>query len=184
MEYQPIQTNEMPFHQKLKNLLWGIVNSTLFRFTPPYFVIFRKLRVYILKLFGASLEWNVSVHPKSKIEYPWNLTMKSMSSIGENSWIYAMAPITIGENTCIGKDTYLLTGTHNIQSNRFELITKPITIGNGCWIATRTTVLPGCNIGDFVVVAANSTVTKDVKTCDVVGGNPAKFIKKRDIKNA
>lgn len=138
----------------------------------------------MLKAFGAKIDWTASVHPKAKIEYPWNLTMGPLSSLGKNSWIYAMAPITIGEKTCIGKETYLITGSHNISSNNFELITKPIYIGNCCWLTTGVTVLQGCSIGDYSVIAVNSTVTKDVEPWTVVGGNPAKFIKKRIIKDA
>lgn len=138
----------------------------------------------MLKCFGANLEWNVSIHPTAKIDYPWNLSMDSLSSLGEKTWTYALAQISIGKKTCIGKDAYLITGSHNITSNNFELITKPITIGNGCWLTTGVTVLPGCKIGDFAVVSANSTVTKDIQPYSVVGGNPAKFIKKRIIKDA
>lgn len=138
----------------------------------------------MLKLFGAKIDWTTSVHPKAKIEYPWNLTMGPLSSLGEKSWVYAMAPITIGEKTCIGKDAYLITGSHDISSNGFELVTKPIVIGNCCWLTTGVTVLPGVSIGDYSVIAANSTVTNDVMEGSVVGGNPAKFIKKRIIKDA
>lgn len=102
-----------------------------------------------MRAFGAKIDWTASVHPKAKIEYPWNLTMGSLSSLGEKSWVYAMAPITIGEKTCIGKEAYLITGSHNISSNGFELITKPITIGNCCWLTTGVTVLQGITIGDY-----------------------------------
>lgn len=93
-----------------------------------------------------------------------------------------MAPISIGELTCIGKDVYLLTGSHDIDTHTFDLVTKPITIGNGCWIATAATVLQGTSIDDYSVVAANSVVCKNIESHSVVGGNPAKFIKKRIIK--
>lgn len=182
--FTPTQTNQMPISHKIKNIIWLSINNTLYRFTPPHLNLFRKYRVLLLRLFGAQIDWNVSLHPKAKIEYPWNLTMRNQSSIGENCWVYAMAPISIGEKTCVGKDVYLLTGTHNISSNNFELITKPITIGDGCWITTGVTLLPGVKLGDFCVVAANSTVAKDVEAWSVVGGNPAKFIKKRVIKDA
>lgn len=148
------------------------------------FAIFRKSRVCLLKIFGAKVDWSASIHPKAKIEYPWNLSMGPLSSLGEKSWIYAMSPIRIGEKTCVGKDVYLITGSHNISSNGFELITKPIIIGNCCWLTTGVTILPGIEIGDYSVVAVNSTVTKSTQPYDVVGGNPAKFIKKRVIKDA
>ena len=182
--YSPIQTNGMPRNQKIKNLIWLLVNNSIFRFTPPYLTFFRKWRVLLLKLFGANVDWNSSIHPSAKIEYPWNLKIGPLSSLGEKSWIYAMAPITIGEKTCIGKEAYLITGSHNISSNNFELITRPINIGDCCWLTTGVTILPGVEIGNYSVIAANSTVTKSVDSWSVMGGNPAKFIKKREIKNA
>lgn len=92
-----------------------------------------------------------------------------------------MAPIHIGEFSCIGKDVYLLTGSHDIEKSTFDLITRPIPIGDGCWIATASTILPGIHIGTYSVVAAGSVVCKSVESNSVVGGNPAKFIKKRII---
>lgn len=182
MVYNPIQTNAMPFKDKLKNIVWQTINKTLFRFTPPYLKIFRIYRVFLVKLFGAKVEWNVSLHPKATIDYPWNLIMGNRASIGDNCWVYAMAPISIGEFSCIGKDVYLLTGSHDIEKATFDLVTKPITIGNGCWIATASIILPGVSLGNFCVAAANSVVSKDFDSFSVVGGNPAKFIKKRIIK--
>lgn len=182
MNYNPIQTNALPMKSKLKNAFWKLINKTVFRFTPPHFDIFRKYRVMLLRLFGGQIDWDVSIHPSANIEYPWNLKMESKSSLGENCWAYAMAPIHIGKFTCIGKDVYLLTGSHDIEKETFDLITKPINIGDGCWIATAATILPNVTIGNFCVVAASSVVTKSIEANSIVGGNPAKFIKKRVIK--
>lgn len=182
MEYKPVQTNSMPLKDKVKNMAWRLVNKTFFRFTPPYLTIFRKYRAFLLRLFGAQIDWDVSLHPTARIDYPWNLAMKHCASLGEKCWVYAMAPISIGELTCIGKDVYLLTGSHDIEKSTFDLVTKPIAIGDGCWIATAATVLPGVSIGNYSVVAANSVVCKSIESHSVVGGNPAKFIKKRIIK--
>jgi len=52
-------------------------------------------------------------------------------------------------------------------------------IGNDVWIGHNTTIMPGVHIGDGAVIATNSTVTKDVESYSVVGGNPAKLIRKR-----
>lgn len=107
--------------------------------------------------------------------------MGTKSSLGERCWVYAMEEINIGKFSYIGKDVYLLTGSHDITRSTFDLITKPITIGEGCWIATASTVLLDISIGDYNVVAAGSVVVKNVEEHSVVGGNPAKFIKKRII---
>ena len=59
-----------------------------------------------------------------------------------------------------------------------------ITIGDGVWLGARAIILPGVTIGEGAVVAAGAVVTKDVEPWAVVGGNPAKFIKKRELKEA
>lgn len=52
-------------------------------------------------------------------------------------------------------------------------------IGNDVWIGYNATIMPGVHIGDGAIIASNSTVTKDVEPFAVVGGNPAREIKKR-----
>lgn len=173
----------MPTRDKLKNMIWRVVNISIFRITPPpHLTLFRRFRALLVRLFGGNVSWQASLHPTANIDYPWHLTMAAKASLGEKSWVYAMAPISIGEYSCIGKDVYLLTGSHDIEKSTFDLIMRPISIGKGCWIATASTILPGITIGDYSVVAANSVVVKNVEPSTVVGGNPAKFIKKRIIR--
>ena len=102
-----------------------------------------------------------------------------MSSIGSGAWVYALYKIAIGKNVCVGEDVRLITGSHDVSSPNFDLVTKPITINDNVWVATGAIVLPGVTIGEGAVVAAGAVVTKDVAPWTVVGGNPAKFIKKR-----
>ncbi len=52
-------------------------------------------------------------------------------------------------------------------------------IGNDVWIGYNATIMPGINIGDGAIIASNATVTKDVPPYTIVGGNPAKQIRKR-----
>ena len=126
---------------------------------------------------------HASIHPSVKIDFPWRLKMGKDSSLGKKVWAYCLNDITIGDYSCIGQEVYLLTGSHDISSSTFGLVTKPIEIGNGVWIATASTVLPGVKLSDMTVVGAGSVVVKSTDENDVVGGNPAKFIKKREIKS-
>ena len=182
MKYNPAQTNTMPKIEKVKNIFWHYVNITVFKYTPSHFFIFRLWRVFLVRLFGGQIDWTASLHPNAKIDYPWNLSIGEKSSIGDKCWVYALNNIEIGKYTCIGKDVYLLTGSHDIQSKTFDLVTKPIKIKDGCWVATSSIVLPGIIIGEFSVVAASSVVVKDIEPFSVVGGNPAKYLKERVIK--
>jgi virginiamycin A acetyltransferase len=60
-----------------------------------------------------------------------------------------------------------------------EVVSKgEVYIGNNVWIGDKVTILPGVHIGDGAVIGANAVVVKDVTPYSVVGGNPAKIIKK------
>ena len=160
----------------LLSKFWHAINVTLFRWSWR-FVRFRRflLRIFGLRFQGKEMDFN----PTSRIDCPWNITIGSYSSVGNMAWIYALDKIEIGEKTCIGEQVKLLTGYHDITTRNFAFKTKPIRIGSACWVATAATVLPGVTIGDGAVVAAGAIVTKDVEPWTVVGGNPARVIKKR-----
>lgn len=183
--YQPSQKSleRAPFKIILLGKIWGCVYGTLYRYSWR----FNSFRMMLLRIFGAKLHARpkgyVSLNPKARIESPWNIEIGNLSSIGNQAWIYALDKITIGEKTCIGEQVKLLTGYHDISTLNFAFRTKPITIGSCVWIATGATVLPGVTIGDGAVVAAGAVLTKDVEPWTVVGGNPAKFIKKRVLKD-
>ena len=132
---------------------------------------------------GANIHKYASIARSCRIDYPWNLSIGELSSIGSGAWVYALDKIEIGKNVCIGENVRLITGSHDIVSPHFDLVTEPITICDNVWVATGAVVLPGVMIGEGAVVGACAVVTKDVEPWTVVGGNPAKFIKKRELKD-
>lgn len=90
------------------------------------------------------------------------------------------AKITIGDKCGFGPRVSLITSTHDTSDPSIRggrNITKDITIGNGVWIGANSTVLPGVNIGDGVVIASGAVVNKDCLPNSMYGGVPAKFIK-------
>lgn len=186
IRFNPIQTNQMPRKEKLVQRLWELVRPVIFC-CSPWFA--RKWRIVWAKMFAGILggdgviSSSVSLSRKSRIDYPWRLSMGENSSLADGCWAYCLDRISIGKNCCIGEDVRLLTGSHDITSSQFDLITKPIVIGDNAWIATGAIVLPGVTVGEGAVVAAGAVVTKDVEPWTVVGGNPAKFIKRRELKN-
>lgn len=183
-EFNPIQTNQMPAREKLCERAWKLSRPVLCGCT---FWFMRKIRLFWTRLFARLCHGehgyasSCSLARSCRVDYPWRVTLGDRSSIGMNAWIYALAPISIGARCCIGEDARLLTGTHDIQSPNFNLVTKPIVIKDNVWVATGATILPGVTIGEGAVVAAGAVVTKDVAPWTVVGGNPAKFIKKREL---
>ena len=175
-DFNPVQTTPFSFKLKLKSKIWQSINKTIYRLPIPRGKIFR---IYLVNLFGGQISPSCNLHRLSVIDFPWNLKMGHLSSIGERSWIYCYNNIIIGEKSCVGKDVYLLTGSHFVDSLAFDYDLRPIIIGDGVWVSTGVYVLPGVTISDFSVIGANSTVTKDIGENLIVAGNPARVIKKR-----
>lgn len=89
--------------------------------------------------------------------------------------------VIIGARTQVGPNVSFETVSHSLlydASAGRENILKPITIGEGVWIAAGAMISPGVNIGKGAVVAAGSVVVHDVAPYTLVGGVPAKLIKK------
>lgn len=95
---------------------------------------------------------------------------------------YTVAPIILGDNATVSQGVKLCTASHDITSKIMELTTAPIMIGTNAWVAGWSILLPGVTVGEGAVVAAGSVVIKDVEPWTVVGGNPANFIKRRELK--
>lgn len=186
MKFDPVQTNTKPPREKLMQRAWEIVRLFLCYPTPFFLRRWRRLVTALISCLydgGGQIAKTVSLSRDCRIDYPWNVSIGCLSSLGSGSWAYGLDKISIGNNCCIGDDVYLLTGAHDISSVHFGLVTKPITIMDNVWIATGAIVLPGVTIGEGAVVAAGAVVTKDVEPWTVVAGNPAKFIKKRELKD-
>ena len=92
--------------------------------------------------------------------------------------------IRVGNNVMIGPNVDIYTVNHPMTAKgRREYLGKgfPVTIGNDVWIGGKVTITPGVTIGNNVVVAAGAVVTKDIPDNVLVGGVPAKVIKKLDV---
>ena len=87
--------------------------------------------------------------------------------------------IYIGNDVLIGHNACLLTLNHEMEpENRADMHPKPIHIEDKAWLGSNVTVLPGVTIGEGAIVAAGAVVTKDVDSNTIVGGVPAKIIKR------
>ena len=165
---------------KIGRVLWSVVWFVLFRPTPRG-NLFRPWRIFLLKLFGAKVRWSSNVLSSCRIWAPWNLTMGAYACLGADVDCYTVAPIILGDNATVSQGVKLCTASHDISSKIMELTYKPIVIGANAWVAGWAIVLPGVTIGEGAVIAAGAVVTKDVVPWTVVGGNPAKEMKKRSV---
>jgi virginiamycin A acetyltransferase len=117
------------------------------------------------------------------------------TSIADFTYIGRGCSITkaiIGEFCSIANNVTIGQGEHDLnqqstslqfqtKNNSFEFLTKdPCIIGKHVWIGAGATILRGCNVGDYSIIAAGAVVTKDVEPNTIVGGVPAKLIRKRN----
>ncbi len=133
--------------------------------------------------------------PESFIDYQTYFRYPWQTSIGQGVWINRGCEfygsiraggtrITIGDHSALGPHVRVLSATHN-----HRLLTLPdqaagVTIGCHVWVGAGALILPGVSIGDGAVVAAGSVVTRDVAPYCIVAGNPARFIKHRELDDA
>lgn len=164
---------------RLYKLLWIISWSLLARPIPNRMC--SKWKSFLLRLFGARIGKNCDIYSSSKIILPKNLVIEDNVCIGPHTILHNTARIILKSNSIVSQGSYLCTGTHDITNRSFANIHLPITVGIQAWIAAQCFIGPGVNIGDGAVCGARAAVFKDVEPWTVVGGNPAKFIKKRVI---
>ena len=94
-----------------------------------------------------------------------------------------IGPVTIGSHVNLAKGITVTALNHNFEDKNKRIdeqgvSTKPVVIGDDVWIGANAVILPGVTIGKHAVVAAGAVVTTDVPENTVVGGVPAKVIKK------
>jgi putative colanic acid biosynthesis acetyltransferase WcaF len=155
---------------KPKQLLWYFVNALIF--DTKLFPI-NKLKIAILKLFGAKIGKGVVIKPSVNIKYPWRLTIGDYSWIGENVWIDNLDNVTIGSNCCISQGALLLCGNHNYKTESFDLITKPIVLEDGVWIGAKSVLCPGVHCFSHAILTVGSVATKNLEANTIYQGNPA-----------
>ena len=165
-------------HQVIR-LAWGVVWPLATWFLPRSLGMPWK-RMW-LRLFGAKIAKTANVYSSAKIYYPANLVMEEYSCIASGVDCYNVAPVIIGEQSTVSQGAYLCTASHDISDPKNHLVTKPIAIEGQAWIAAEAFVGMGVTIGEGAVVGARAAVFKDVEPWTVVGGNPARVIKRREI---
>jgi len=121
--------------------------------------IFRKIRIFFLKIKGYDIPYSVIIEGSVVLDklYPKG--------------------IHIGENTLIASGSIILSHDHCKRVDNNQPLLVNTYIGKNCFIAVNAVILPGVKIGNEVIVGAGSVVTKDVPSNNVVAGNPAKILR-------
>ncbi|MFA7235496.1 MAG: hypothetical protein WC058_01415 [Phycisphaeraceae bacterium] len=151
----------------------------LFRPTPRSLGAWRK---GLLRMFGAKMGRTSWVHPSVRIEVPWKLRVGEATFIDRNVLLYNHHGLNIGDRCTISQGVFLCSTSHDYTMTTMPVIGKTIVVEDDVWLCAEAFVAPGVLIGRGAVVGARAAVFTDIHPWTVVGGNPARFIKNRTLR--
>ena len=134
----------------------------------------------IMNMLGE-IGYGYVIHSPFHCDFGCNIRIGKNFTSNYNLTILDEAEVVIGDNVFIGPNVSIYTVTHSldpVQRRDGVMRADGITIGNNVWICGGVTILPGVSIGDGAVIAAGSAVRNNVDAMTLVGGNPAKPIRK------
>ena len=166
---------------KLARVLWQAAWLLLFRPSPGFWHAPRRA---LLRLFGAQVGRRAQILPSAKIWAPWNLALGDCATVGAGVDLYDVDRIEIGAHATVSQRAFLCTATHDVDHPNMSLKTAPIRIGAGAWVCAEAYVHPGVEIGVDAVAGVRAVVLHAVPPGQIVGGNPAKFLRMRNLGKA
>ncbi len=150
------------------------------RFLPtPIGEIFRFL---VLRMFCEKVQ-SLWIRPGTAFFFPENISIGRRVSINDNVYLDGYGGIEFGDDSGVAYGSALISEDHVIENPDILIKEQPkipgkITIGKNVWIASNCTILKGVSIGEGSVVAAGSVVTRSIPPFTLVGGNPARVIRR------
>jgi maltose O-acetyltransferase len=164
---------ELLLERRLCRLLCERFNATSFGETAA--------RRAILDELLGDLGDGAEVMAPFQCDYGYHISVGARTFINYGAVVLDGAKVTIGDDVQIGPSVQLLTALHPLDPEdrrRGTETAKPVTIGDGAWLATGVIVLPGVSIGADAVVGAGSVVTKDLPAGHLCFGNPCRVIRR------
>lgn len=143
----------------------------------------KSMRKLFFKLTGQAYDDTFRLFPPFYTDCGINIRVGRNTFVNSGCCFQDQGGIRIGDDCLIGHQVVIATLNHAAPpKQRGDMFSKPVIIGDGVWIGSHATILPGVTIGNGAIVAAGAVVTRDVPANTVVAGVPAKTIKTIDIK--
>ena len=137
-------------------------------------------RAMLVTILGKTCEGYLNIESPFFCDYGYNIEVGQNFFANYNFIVLDVGKVKIGNNVMMGPNVAIYTAGHPIhpksRASGYEYGID-ITIGDNVWVGGNVCILPGVNIGDNVVIAAGSVVTKDIPANTVAAGNPCKVIK-------
>jgi acetyltransferase-like isoleucine patch superfamily enzyme len=134
---------------------------------------------------GTTLRRGVHIEVTSNLKkLAFGCKLGARVGVSEGSFIGAKGPVIVGDETDIGPGCRIIAENHSFDDMTLPIREQPlsrkgIAIGKNCWLGANVVILDGTSIGDGVVVAAGSVVTRGIPSDTVVAGVPAKPVRAR-----
>ena len=164
------------FGEKVRRVLWGVVQRTLFRTSFHTFYGWRRM---LLRAFGARIAPSVRIRRTVRIECPWNLAIEDDSSVGDFANLYCLGPVRIGKGVTVSQGAHLCAGSHDFRRRAMPLLRPPIDIGDHVWICADAFVGPDLKIGEGAILGARAVAMRSLEPWKIYAGNPAKAVRER-----
>lgn len=149
--------------------------ATITGYIPSHTVRFLLYR----HVFNVDIPNDSIIYWRCRFFDPAGVHLGNHSIIGNDAFLDGRNGLYIGDNVSIAAEVLILTLQHDPESPTFESVGGAVHIEDLVYIGSRVTILPNVRVGEGAVVASGAVVTKNVEPYTVVGGVPAKFIKKR-----
>lgn len=163
---------------RIFRVVWSIAWLLLARFTPPPL---HRWRAAVLRMFGARVGRGARIHASVRIWHPGNLTLGNDVLIGPGAILYNQGAIAIGARSIVSQRAHLCASTHDVRDPAFQLVLRPIAIGEQCWIAAEAFVGPGITMHDRAVLGARAALFEDAEADTIYRGNPARPVRTRQL---
>jgi putative colanic acid biosynthesis acetyltransferase WcaF len=164
--------------EQLRRVAWSL-GRWLVRLSPRPCFAWRRV---LLRVFGARIGAHVNIYPTAYLYMPWNVDIGDWSALGEDVLVYSLGKVRIGSSVTLSYRSHVCAGTHDLNDPALPLLKPPVHIEDGVWVGTEAFIGPGVTVGYGAIVGARAVVVKNVAPFDIVAGNPARTIGRRELR--